>query len=356
METAQYNCPNCNARLKFTPETQELSCEYCGGSFTIEEIKNLFADKEELIEGPAPEETVPSVEEEFENHTNLYQCSSCGAEIMCDDEQTALFCYYCHNPVILAGKLKGKFKPDKVIGFKITRDSAIAMFKKWCGRRRFIPASFKSEQQLEKMTGLYVPFWMANTLTQADYEAIGRQNRSWISGGYSYTETREYDVVRRGNIIARGIPADGESKIDDELMEAIEPFDYSELRPFSMSYLSGFFADKYDVGKNEVFERIRNRANTASRKAVKESVGTYSGLSVRTERYEIKNTDWEYIMLPVWFMTYRYDGKLYEFAVNGQTGKLAGTPPLDKGKLTWFCTGIGAAIAAAIYILGGLMG
>ena len=365
METAQYNCPNCNARLKFTPETQELSCEYCGGSFTIEEIKNLFADREDIINGPADSENSDgtasgepsvSVEEEFENHTNLYQCSSCGAEIMCDDEQTALFCYYCHNPVILAGKLKGKYKPDKVIGSKVPRERALELFKNWCGRRRFIPASFKSEQQLEKMTGLYVPFWMANTLTQADYEGIGRQSRSWVSGSYRYTETKEYDVVRRGNILARGIPADGESKIDDELMEAIEPFDYSELRPFSMSYLSGFFADKYDVGKNEVFERIRDRANKASRKELKDTVTGYNSVSVRQERYEIKNTEWNYIMLPVWFMTYRYDGKLYEFAVNGQTGKLAGTPPLDKSRLTWFCTGIGAAVAAVIYVLGGLMG
>ena len=357
METAQYNCPNCNARLKFTPETQELSCEYCGGSFSVEEIKQMYADKEDLINAPAPEEAsaVPE-EDDFEAHTNLYHCSSCGADIMCDDEQTALFCYYCHNPVILSGKLTGKYKPDKIIGFRVTRDRAVQLFKDWVGKRRFIPTDFKSEQQLEKMTGLYVPFWKADTLTHADYEALGRNSRSWISGSYRYTETREYDVIRRGNLLARGIPADGESKIDDQLMEAIEPFDYNDLKPFSMSYLSGFFADKYDVDKDTVFQRIRDRANYASRKAVGETVSGFSSVSVRTERYEIKKTDWEYVMLPVWFMTYRHDGKLYEFALNGQTGKLAGTPPLDKGKLTWFCTGIGAAIAAVIYIIGGLMG
>ena len=144
METAQYNCPNCNARLKFTPETQELSCEYCGGSFSVEEIKQMYADKEDLINAPAPEEA-PAVpeEDEFEAHTNLYHCSSCGVDIMCDDEQTALFCYYCHNPVILAGKLTGKYKPDKIIGFRVTRDRAVQLFKDWVGKRRFIPTDFK---------------------------------------------------------------------------------------------------------------------------------------------------------------------------------------------------------------------
>lgn len=355
LETAQYNCPNCNARLKFTPETQELSCEYCGGSFSIEEIKNMYADKEDLINAPAEETPAAPEVDEFEAHTNVYHCSSCGADIMCDDEQTALFCYYCHNPVILAGKLTGEYKPDKIIGFRVTRDSAIARFHDWIGNKRFIPSDFKSEQQLEKMTGLYVPFWKADTFTQADYEGTGHKSRSWVSGSYRYTETSSYDIVRRGRFVARGIPADGESKIDDELMEAIEPFDYYDLKPFSMSYLSGFFADKYDVDKNTVFKRIRERSNSASRKALNETISGYGSISTRTESYEIKNTDWEYVMLPVWFMTYLYEGKVYEFAVNGQTGKLAGTPPLDKGKLTWFCAGIGAAVAAVIYIIGGFM-
>lgn len=354
LETAQYNCPNCNARLKFTPETQELSCEYCDSSFSIEEIQKIYADKEDLVNHKPPEEKAE--EDEFAAGTNLYHCSSCGAEIMCDNEQTALFCYYCHNPVILAGKMTGDYKPSKVIGFKITREQAVAKFKEWCGGKKFIPADFKSAQQLEKMTGLYVPFWIADTQTQADFEATGINSRSWTSGGYRYTERREYQVTRRGTINAHGIPADGESKIDDELMEAIEPFDYSELKPFSMSYLSGFFADKYDVDKAAVFPRIRDRANQASREAVRSSLGSYGSMNVRTERYNIQKTDWEYMLLPVWFMTYKYDGKIYEFAVNGQTGKLAGTPPLDTGKLFRLCAGIAAGVAALIYLIGGAIG
>ena len=104
---------------------------------------------------------------------------------MCDDRQTALFCYYCHNPVILAGKLTGQYKPDKVIGFKINRDMAVDMFKRWVQKRMFVPKDFKSEQQIEKITGLYVPFWAADCDINADFSAIGKKVRGWTSGDLS---------------------------------------------------------------------------------------------------------------------------------------------------------------------------
>lgn len=351
MDAIEYKCPNCNADLKFDPVSQKLSCEYCLSSFTIDEIKKICAEAENSIPNKPPVQDV----QDFEEHTNLFHCASCGADIMCDDQQTALFCYYCHNPVILAGKLTGKYRPSKVIGFKLDRNRAVDMFKKWVGKRHFIPSDFKSEQQIEKITGLYVPFWVADCNVDANFQAIGKKIRHWSSGKYAYTETKEFRVSRKGNIHVDGIPADGESKIDDQLMEAIEPYDYKELKDFSMSYLSGFFADKYDVDKAGVFPRIRSRASQAGKKVIRDSVGTYTTLNVTSEQYNIIQTDWQYMMLPVWFMTYRYKDKVYEFAINGQTGKLAGTPPLDKMKLFRFCTGLGIAVAATAALLGGVI-
>lgn len=357
MDAIQYKCPNCNADLKFDPETQKLSCEYCLSTFSMEDIS--LGTTTEKTSVPEINE-VPKIDDqesyrEFEEHTNLYHCSSCGADIMADDQQTALFCYYCHNPVILSGKLTGSFKPGKVIGFKLTKNAAVEKFRKWIGERWFVPNDFKSEQQLEKITGLYVPFWIADCDLTADYCAIGKKVRSWTSGNYRYTETKEFRIIRRATIFTDGIPADGESKIDDLLMESIEPFDYKEMKDFSMSYLSGFYADKYDVDKAEVFPRIRVRATDASKKLINNSVVGYTTVVPSIENYNIINTKWQYMLLPVWFMTYKYKDKMYEFAINGQTGKLAGTPPLDKGKLKRFCASIGALAAAALFLLGGVI-
>ena len=275
---------------------------------------------------------------------------------MADDQQTALFCYYCHNPVILSGKLTGDYKPNKVIGFKYTREQALGAFKDWCRGRKFVPSDFKSEQQLEKMTGLYVPFWVADCDVDAHYQAIGKKVRTWTSGEYVYTETKEYSIVRNARILTKGIPADGESKIDDLLMEAIEPFDYNDMKDFSMSYLSGFYADKYDVDRAGVLPRIRERADKVSREQVHNSVGKgYSSVKVENETYNLLKTDWSYMMLPVWFMSYKYKDKVYEFAMNGQTGKLAGTPPLSKPKLFAFSSAIGLIVGIILFIGGAIL-
>ena len=312
MDAAEYKCPNCNADLKFDPISQKLSCEYCQSSFTVDEIKKICEKAENSI--PGEPQTAAEEEAVFEEHNQLFHCASCGADIMCDDQQTALFCYYCHNPVILAGKLAGCYKPDKVIGFKLTKELAVDKFKNWIGKRTFVPKDFKSDQQLEKVTGLYVPFWVADCDVDVDYR---------------------------------------ESKIDDLLMESIEPFDYKELKDFSMSYLSGFFADKYDVDKSGVFPRIRDRALKAGRDRVHSSVSGYNVTVPSVDNFTVKRTNWQYMMLPVWFMTYKYHDKMYEFAINGQTGKLAGTPPLDKKKLKLFCGGLGAALALAVSLFMG---
>ncbi len=315
MDASIYKCPNCDAELVFDPQSQQVNCLYCRSTFTMEHIKELYGDIAPPTE-PVQENKSP---DDNDAHANLYHCSTCGADIIADADTTATFCYYCHNPVILAGRLTGDYKPSKIIGFQITREQAVNAFRNWCG---------------------------------SNYSAIGKKIRSWSSGSYRYTETSEYSVERCADIIAKGIPADGASKIEDLLMESIEPYDYSALKDFSMAYFSGFYADKYDVDKAGVFPRIRERANEAGKSVVRESVGGYSQLSVRNESYEVAKTDWQYIMLPVWFMTYQYNGKMYEFAINGQTGKLAGTPPLDKGKLLRFSALIFAAVAFMIFLGG----
>lgn len=344
MEAVQYKCPNCGGELQFKPDKQLFGCDYCLSTFTEDEIKTICSRTENSID-----DAEKSAREEFETHTNIYHCGSCGAEIMCEDIQTATFCYYCHEPVILSGRMSGDYKPNKVIAFKLTRDEAEKNFHEWCSGRFFLPKNFNTNKQLEKMTGLYVPFWVADCNVNANYSAIAEKHRSWTQGNYRYTEIKDFEVIRDAHIFANGVPADGESKIDDDLMEAIEPFNYTEAADFSMSYLSGFFADKYDVDKAAVFPRVKERVNQAARSIIQESVNNYTQVHVNNENYRIMDTKWQYMLLPVWFMTYRYNGEVYSFAINGQTGKLAGTPPLDKKKLALVSTAIG--IIAAIIIL-----
>ncbi len=350
MESLGYKCPNCCADLKFNAAKQLFTCEYCSSSFSEQEMK-VIAAKQEQYSDHRPEEEMKA-EEEFTEQTSVYSCDSCGASIMADDNTAATFCYYCHNPVILKGRVSGDFKPSYVLPFQIDRNAAIGHFTNWCKKHWFLPKDFLSAAQQEKITGLYVPFWVTDVNINGEMDALGKKIRSWTSGSYRYTETSEFAVARKAKIVLRGLPADGASHIDDELMEAVEPFDYRQVRPFAMQYLSGFFAEKYDMDMAAMFPRIQKRAVQASDTLLRNSMKNYTTVSVTRSDIRVMGTKWEYMLLPVWFMTYKYNGKIYEFALNGQSAKFVGTPPLSKPRVALFSALVGLGIAA-LTVLGG---
>lgn len=365
MDVKLFRCPNCGADLKFDPDKQRFCCEYCQGEFTEAQVKQMAQQKidEENNKMP-PEEAAPAGQEktreeiEFEENTRLYQCPSCGAEIVSDMNTAASFCYYCHNPVILKGRIEGMYRPSKVLPFAFGRDKAVEYFNKWAKSKRYIPNDLISAKQIEKMTGLYVPFWVADAMTRTRMDAIGVNTKSWSSGDYRYTQYKEYQVVRDINVEYDGVPADGSRKIEDSLMEAIEPFDYTKLRNFDMAYLSGFFADKFDVNKEEIYPRIHERIFENNAAAAVSSCG-YQQLKGKHFRNNVNKIRWNYMLLPVWFMTFHYKGKVWEYAINGQTGKISGELPIDENKLNVH-TAIVTAIATLIslvcgYLIGGLM-
>lgn len=334
--TLQLKCPNCGASIGFNAASQLFICEFCNSDFTEAEINlangreaELSNDEEVSFE---KEEYVPE-STEFADHTNLYLCESCGAEIVADENTAATFCHYCHGTVTLKGRVTGALQPELIIPFKIDKAMAETTFKTWCKKKWFLPKSFSSQGQLEKMVGLYVPFWLADCDVDASAEYDAKKIHSYRSGDYRITNTKVYAASRAAKMTYRGIPADGSKKLDDKLMDAVEPFNYSEFLPFSMNYFSGFYADKYDVEKSEAIVRIKERMTAGALQVLRQSVSGYTSVVPKGQRMRIIKTKWHYTMLPVWFMTYMYGGKKYFYAINGQTGKVAGIIPVSVGKL-----------------------
>ena len=361
-EAKQFHCPHCNADLKFFPEKQKFACEYCRSEFTEEELDAYLAKQQEIYEeyyqdeNYVPPEEEPSQEEinernSFEEESRLYSCPSCGAEIVSDENTAASFCYYCHNPVILKGRVDGQYRPSMVLPFKIERDEAVNIFKTWARSKFFAPKDLTSSMQIEKMTGLYVPFWVANSSTATHVDAFAENRRHWTSGNYRYTETSHYKIVRDIRVDYEGVPGDGSKKIEDALMEAIEPFEYREAKPFNMAYLSGFFADKYDVDKERMLPRIKERMFENNTKVVNDTIH-YQTVRSKSQSNKVNTLSWRYMLLPVWFMTFNYDGRIWEYAINGQSGKIAGELPISMPKLAIGCILGGLAAAAAIFFGG----
>ncbi len=339
MEAVQYKCPACGAGLKFDAEKQDFKCEYCDSVFKEED----FFKKDESLGNPAPEAEEKG--EEFENAL-LYLCPSCGAQIVTDETTAATTCYYCSNPVVLSGRLSGELKPDYIIPFKIDKKSAIQKFKDFCGKKKFLPKNFLSESRLEEIKGVYFPYWYVDCEANGSINATSRQVKSWIVGDIKYTETTVMGHFRQGKIKIADMPEAALKSKDRDLMKYVCPFNPSDFVPFSMSYLSGFFAEKRDVEKTEIRQQISEKIKSYSAEKLRSSINS-TGVTVKDSQIYVGEPAWRYNLLPVWVLNYKHGEKSYIYALNGQTGTVYGELPFCKKKLG----GLFAAVAAASAVL-----
>lgn len=339
MKTGEHKCPSCSATLPFNPVTQKWDCEYCGNSYTIEELEKLEAN-EKL-----------NNEEEVKKEVDVYRCSSCGAEVIADETTAATFCVYCGNTSILKDKLQGEFKPAAVIPFKRTKEEAKEAFKNCCKGKIFAPKEFASLNNIEKISGVYIPFWLYDCKVTAELAGTGRIIRSWTSGSYRYTKTDTYRVEREANMEYEKVPVDGSVKFDDDIMQSIEPFIYKDLVDFNMSYMSGFLAEKYDVDKDKAYKVADERIRQTAQDTLKNIGKSYTSISISSHNEDVEVEKSDYVLLPVWMLNIKYNGKNYPFAMNGQTGKLIGDVPVKKRKVISFFFILTAIITVVLLLL-----
>lgn len=357
MEALTYKCPNCNAGLIFDPASGQFKCEFCMSKFSEEELKKLFPDMAapDAVEPETPAAQAEEIADDFAAHSMAYRCPSCGAEIVTDDTTAATFCYYCHNPVVCEGLLSGEFKPDMVVPFEIDRKTAEKTFLDWIKKRKFVPRDFFSKKQLEKMTGVYFPYWMTEADMNGTLDGTARKIRVWIAGDLEYTETTTYRIHRAGKLHFDEYLSLAFKKGDQKLLSRILPYDMSKAVGFAMPYLSGFQAEKRDVESAEVENAVRDTLRGYAEDLLRETGESLGPLTSESSSFSAEQYQWKYCLLPVWLMTYRgKDDKMYYFALNAQTGEIVGELPLSAKRLVGLFAGV-TCVVTVLAMIGGLL-
>lgn len=354
MAVISFKCPNCDGELIFDPGSQKYKCEYCNSLFTQTELESMNpASATETTEDAAGYTQEEKTERDVGGQAVRYSCPSCGAEIITDATTAATFCYYCHNPVVLGGKLEGEYLPDKVIPFDVTREAAERGFLDYVGKKKFVPKAFFQKKQIESMTGVYFPYWLYDVELAGSMQAEGRNTRVWRTGDTEHTETKHYAIRRQGDITLRNLPENALQKANAKLASGVLPYDFDKMRDFHMGYLSGFMAERRDIEQKTVQGKMQSEMRDGAEHLLRETITGYSSVSVRSSNFNPKRERWSYVLLPVWTITYKgKDGKIYYYSMNGQTGEVCGELPLDHGKLA-LTSGIVALIVLIIGLIGG---
>lgn len=355
MAVITYKCPNCDGGLAFDPASQKYHCEYCLSDFSQTELDELQPDH---VEGPANEQRPDNEQRQDPEYKGsravLYTCPSCGAQIVTDDTTAATFCYYCHNPVVLAGRLEGTFEPDYVIPFKIDRKRAEEIFSQWIAKKRYVPEAFYNKNQVESMSGVYFPYWLYGCRVDGELDAKGTKLRTWDTAGMRYTERQIYDVKRQGTMAVDHVARGGLRKANRQLVDGVLPYQMADKKKFSMGYLSGFLAENRDMEKEQFAVDVQTEVKQFALQSLQSQAGSYNSMEVKRREADIRDEIWSYALLPVWTLTYndKDRGKIYYFALNGQTGKVCGKLPVDTRKLTMLFLSIFLPLLT-LFLIGG---
>lgn len=372
-QVTNYQCPACTGPLHYSAKSGKLECDYCGSSFGVAEIEALYARKE--AEAAAAKQAADAKAEAAQaakaeaaeaaaasggwdtsdlsrdwgaeaDGLRVYSCPSCGAELICDQSTAATACPYCGNPAIVPGQFSGALRPDYILPFRLSKGDAVQALRAHYKGKPFLPRSFTSANHIEQIQGVYVPFWLFDGGAEGAASYRASNTNVYETGDYEITETRHYHVVRAGSLAFEKIPVDASSKMPDDHMDSIEPFDYAQLRPFSTAYLPGYLADKYDVTIDDSRDRADTRCRETLAQALRDTVTGYGACVTEREDIALRRGKVHYALLPVWMLSTKWRGQDFLFAMNGQTGKLVGDLPTDRGRF-W---GMFAAIAAPLTV------
>ena len=376
-QITNYQCPACTGPLHYDGAAGKLVCDYCGSTYTTEEIEEFYREKDEQAAQAFEKEEAAAEQAQVQHEVvdespqgnpwddsgilsdwgseadgmKAYSCPSCGAELICDETTAATSCPYCGNPTIIPGQFSGTLKPDYIIPFKLDRKAAEEALKRLYRGKMLLPGAFTKNNHIKEVKGIYVPFWLYDGVAEGNVTFHATRTKIYRRGNTEITDTDHFQVIRGGDMAFSRVPADAKKNMPDGHMDAIEPFYYEDIREFSTAYLPGYFADKYDVSAKENIPRIERRVTETLYQQLTNSVGGYQSVTPIRKNIRIRRGKVSYALLPVWILNTRWNGKNYLFAMNGQTGKIVGDLPASKAKLLGWFFGLAAGITALLSLL-----
>ena len=328
----EYKCPNCGAPLAFDAAAGKVKCENCGHESEVGDL--IDAQKEDgITEEFNWGNYKDSLSGERLEDVVVYQCQSCGAVIETDKNTVATTCPYCDNNVVITDRVSGGLKPNAIIPFEITKKELPDILQRFYKDKKYLPKDFFSTRVIEKAQGVYVPFWLFDCKVAGNVAFNTTRSAAVTTAKEIITTTSHFLSERDGEMEFSNVPVDASVKMDNDLMDSLEPYYYSKIKDFDGAYLAGFVADRFDSSPDDEISRVTERTVNSAVEAMRSTVTGFETVNLRSNRLHLENANVKYALLPVYLFNCTYKGKKYRYAVNGQTGKVVADLPISQGKI-----------------------
>ena len=349
-DAAVFACPQCGAEMGWDADLKSLECDYCGYQTKPENVGDIVEyDLQAFLEKESEKQ------HGYGTETKSVACQQCGANFTVEPGVTSTECIFCGSNMVLEQETSADIiQPESLIPFQISQDEVLRKYREWLGRGIFRPGDLHRRAGRGELYGVYLPFWTF------DAEAFSRWR---AQAGYYYYETETYTTTENGKRVTRTRqvrktrwePAWGQhsgsyddmlvyatNSIDQDILHKIYPYHTSSLVPYAPHYLSGWRAERYQIGLPEGWrigeDMVRDHEWGACTQLVPGD--TYRDLHVDTT---VTDVTFKHVLLPLWIASYPYKGKVYRYMVNGQTGEVQGEKPVS-----WIRVTIAVAIVAVI--------
>lgn len=345
-EETDKKCPSCGGIMQFAPAEGMLYCPYCEHKEEIKVNDEQFV-AEELDFDDAEEEASC----DWGVATKSIICKSCGAETIYDVNDMSSKCPYCgSNQVMEDPNSKKVMAPGGVVPFKLDAAAASKRFKDWIGRKFFCPKLAKESAKPDAFTGIYIPYWTFDSQTESDFSGeYGTEHHYRDSKGNTHTKINWHPTSGHHSRFIDDMLVCASSKQSGPIITGLEPYDTKLTVEYKPEYMAGFKAERYTIKMKDAWETGKQKIDALLKGEIKEKIRSrYHTSHARVNRLitSHNNITYKYLLLPVWISAFKYQDKVYQFMVNGQTGKVSGKTPIS-----WIKVGLVALGVIAVFVL-----
>jgi DNA-directed RNA polymerase subunit RPC12/RpoP len=348
-----FQCPNCGATTRYDVAAGGVACEHCGYTAEVQAqaVGQAAAEDEFTLEA------LRRGAQGWGVARKELHCNACGADITLAAGALTVTCPFCaSNQVTMREAADDRLRPRFLIPFKMQPDGIKARAREWLGRGWFHPDELSRSALIEQFSGIYLPYWTFDAAIAADWRAeVGyeRQERYYDAGDKTWRTRTVIDWRWQDGRVGLHIDdllVPGAARLSQRLLDGLQPFDLASLVAYAPDFLAGWQAHGYDVPLPQAWETgkaaMRERAKDACRQDIpSHHVRNFSMTA------DFADEVWRYVLLPVYVAAYRFESKVYQVLVNGQTGKVAGQKPV-----AWWKIWLVVALMLAPGLCAGLIG